>query len=148
LWKELEDKTNKVSERRWASYERELTGQIRVAKMLSRLSPVSSYVYIATDLAGTGVRKQLHFMRALREYQKLFREYVHDKTRGALRGRGVFFGGREPDYDLSDMPVFNYVEEPIPARLAGSLLDFGILAVEAVLLFMAAFVSFLRVDLI
>ena len=61
--------------------------------------------------------------------------------------RGYFFRGDEREYDISDMPVFSYEGEPISARLAGSLLDFGMLGVEAVVLFMAAFLSFLRVDI-
>jgi len=148
LWDELQNKTNMIAEEEWVSHERELNRQIGVAKMISRISPVSSFVYIATDLAGTGVRKQLHFMRSLREYQKLFRQYIHEKTRGGLRGRGVFFGGRESEYDISDMPVFNYEGEPVSARIAGSILDFAMLGIEAVALFMAAFLSFLRVDVI
>jgi ABC-type transport system involved in multi-copper enzyme maturation permease subunit len=148
LWDELQNKTNMIAEEEWVSHERELNRQIGVAKMLSRVSPVSSYVYIVTDMAGTGVRKQLHFMRALQEYQKLFRRYIHDKTAGASRGRGMFFGGPQPEYDVSDMPTFNYEEEPLSARLAGSILDFAMLGIEAVALFMAAFLSFLRVDVI
>jgi ABC-type transport system involved in multi-copper enzyme maturation permease subunit len=147
LWKQLQEETNRVAERNWVGFERELNRQINVAKMISRLSPVSSYVYIVTDVAGTGVRQQLHFAAALREYQKVFRQYINDKTKG-VGGRIRFFGGREPEYDISDMPVFNYVEESVAARLAGSLLDLAMLGVEAILFFMAAFVSFLRVDVI
>jgi len=147
MWNELQNRTNSIAEEEWTAHERELARQIGVAKMISRISPVSSFVYIATDLAGTGVRKQLHFMRALREYQKLFRQYLREKTKSSLGGRGYFFGGDEPEYDISDMPVFSYEGEPVSARLAGSLLDFGMLGVEAVVLFMAAFLSFLRVDI-
>ncbi|MCK5558193.1 MAG: DUF3526 domain-containing protein, partial [Candidatus Hydrogenedentes bacterium] len=120
-------------------------GQIEVAKMISRLSPVSSYVYVATDVAGTGVRKHLHFMRALREYQRDFRGYLNRKTEGAFTAG---FSNEDESYDISDMPVFSYVEEPISARVAGSLLDFAMLGVEALFFFMAAFVSFVRADVI
>ncbi len=143
IWKEFQNNTNMVGERNIRNFENELNGQIAVAKIISRLSPVSSYVYIATDVAGTGVRKQLHFMEALREYQTEFRGYIGRKTEGAFP-----FGGsdEEESYDISDMPVFNYAEEPISDRVAGSLLDFGLLGVEALFFFMAAFVSFLRAD--
>jgi ABC-type transport system involved in multi-copper enzyme maturation permease subunit len=144
-WKEFQNNTNMVGERNIRDFENELDGQIAVAKIISRLSPVSSYVYIATDLAATGVRKQLHFMDALREYQTAFRGYLNRKTEGQFP-----FGnqGGQGSYDISDMPVFEYVEEPIPARVAGSLLDFGLLSVEALFFFMAAFMSFLRADVI
>jgi len=149
LWDELQETTNAVGERKWLEYERELDRQVGVAKMMSRISPVSSYVYIVTDMAETGVRKQLHFANALREYQKVFRQYVHAKTKQSMRGREHFyFGGREGDYDVSDMPEFQYVGEPVSARITGSLLDFGILAAAGLFFFMAAFLSFLRVDVI
>lgn len=149
LWDDLQETTNAVGERKWLEYERELNRQVGVAKMMSRTSPVSSYVYIVTDMAETGVRKQLHFANALREYQKLFRQYTHEKAKTSLTGRAhFFFGDRESEYDISDMPEFDYVGESISARVAGSLLDFGILAAAAVFFFMAAFLSFLRVDVI
>jgi len=145
-FKELQKNTNMVTERNIRNFENELNGQIEIAKTISRLSPVSSYVYIATDVAGTGVRKQLHFMEALREYQTAFRGYINRKTQGSFSWFKDDEG--EGSYDISDMPVFNYVEEPIRARVAGSLLDFGLLGVEALFFFMAAFVSFLRADVI
>ncbi len=149
LWDSLQEATNLVGERKWLEYERQLNRQVGVAKMMSRVSPVSSYVYIVTDMAETGVRKQLHFANALREYQKLFRRYLHEKTKNSLRGRmHYFFGERESEYDISDMPQFEYVGESVSARVAGSLLDFTMLAVAAVFFFMAAFLSFLRVDVI
>ncbi len=150
LWDDLQETTNAIGERKWLEYERELNRQVGVAKIMSRISPVSSYVYIVTDMAETGVRKQFHFTNALREYQKLFRQYTHDKTKKSLRGGRAqfFFGGRESEYDISDMPEFEYVGESVSARVAGSLLDFGLLAVAAVFFFMAAFLSFLRVDVI
>ncbi len=144
-WKEFQENTNKVGERNIRNFENELNGQIEVAKMISRLSPVSSYVYVATDVAGTGVRKHLHFMRALREYQRDFRGYLNRKTEGAFTAG---FSNEDESYDISDMPVFSYVEEPISARVAGSLLDFAMLGVEALFFFMAAFVSFVRADVI
>jgi ABC-type transport system involved in multi-copper enzyme maturation permease subunit len=139
LNRELQKNTNMVTERNMRDFENELNGQMAVVKIISRLSPVSSYVYVATDVAGTGVRKQLHFREALREYQTVFRGYVNRKG-------GTSTWGEQPPYDISDMPVFNYVEEPISDRVAGSLLDFGLLGVEALFFFMAAFVSFLRAD--
>jgi ABC-type transport system involved in multi-copper enzyme maturation permease subunit len=146
MQEEFQNNTNMITERNIRNFENELDGQIAVAKIISRLSPVSSYVYIATDLAATGVRKQLHFREALREYQTAFRGYINHKTSENLFEDDYDEG--EESYDVSDMPVFNYVEEPISDRVAGSLLDFGLLGVEALFFFMVAFVSFLRADVI
>jgi ABC-type transport system involved in multi-copper enzyme maturation permease subunit len=144
-WREFKDATNAAAERGLKDFDRELDAQTEVAKMISRLSPVSSYVYIATDVAGTGLRRQEHFMDALREYHTAFRAYIDQKTQGLApwmtEGSGI-------DYDISDMPVFEYVEEPISARVAGSVLDFGLLGVEALFFFVAAFVSFVRADVV
>lgn len=48
---------------------------------------------------------------------------------------------------MSDIPVFTYVPEPLSERVSIRMMDLMLLALYAVLFFMAAFVSFLRVDI-
>ena len=49
-------------------------------------------------------------------------------------------------YDVSDIPVFTYVSEDLSKRVSTRMTDLVLLALFAVLFFMAAFVSFLRAD--
>jgi len=160
----MKERSTDITEQYSRAFQRELVNQISVTKLISRLSPISSYVYIVTDLAGTGVHQQLQFRQALRNYQWIFREYLDEKTgglrsgggpgrgRGGPRGRRTFMGGREgPEFDLSDIPLFDYasyVSDPLAGKINRCLVDFCLLAVAGILLFMLAYVKFLRADVI
>ena len=59
-----------------------------------------------------------------------------------------YFGfGEDEDYDIEDLPVFQQREDDLSDRLAARSIDILLLAVYAILFFMAAFVSFLRTDI-
>lgn len=147
----LKEETNRAGERLWDQFQRELDAQVSLTKYISRLSPVSSYVYVATDLAGTGVVRKNSFLKALRAYQRDFRRYLEEKIQASNgpSGHRAFFGmTRGSDFDVSDMPQFSFPPQPVSQRVADSLFDILILVVDGVILFMLSFVSFLRVDVI
>jgi len=151
LGQKMKREINEVSEEQTRKFKRELETQIAVTKTISRLSPVSSYVYIVTDLAGTGVAQQMRLQEMLRNYQFQFREYLDEKTGGRLMGGGGrrgFMRGRDRGYDISDMPLFEYSPDPLSSRWNRCLLDLCLLGVAAIFLFMLAYVKFLRADVI
>jgi len=49
--------------------------------------------------------------------------------------------------DMSDMPRFRYQEEPLSGRVRAALPPFAVLLVCGLLLFLAAYLSFIRYDL-
>ena len=64
---------------RMGAYERinndfmgELNNQTELAQMISRISPTSSFVYLASSLAGTGVGESERFRNAVTKYAKGF----------------------------------------------------------------------------
>ena len=122
---------------------------IEVARNLSRLSPIAAYTYTSTDIGGTGVEKEHHLKKSLRQYQSALREYVRAKIEEETARSG---GGhpwrvrRDEGYDVSDMPAFSYVPEQLSKRVSMCMTDFLLLVAFAVLFIMAAFVSFLRAD--
>jgi len=149
LGERLREETNQVSEQHLQAFRRELQNQITVTKNISRLSPVSSYVYVVTELAATGVSQQLRFMDSLRDYQYQFRSYVDEKMGDMRTGRRrMFMRGRDRDFDISDMPQFEFTSDQLSMRFNRSLVDLCLLAVAAVFLFMLAYVKFLRADVI
>jgi hypothetical protein len=150
LGKVLRADINRVSEQQSQMFQGELLRQIAVTKAISRLSPVSSYVYIVTDLAGTGVDQQMRFAKALRNYQYEFRGYLDEKTGGRVMGGGRrgFMHGRDRGFDISDMPLFSYTQEQLANRWDRCLLDLCLLGVASIFLFMLAYLKFLRADVI
>ncbi|MCK5734456.1 MAG: ABC transporter permease subunit [Candidatus Latescibacteria bacterium] len=145
----LRQEVMKEEERIVRDFERKLDRQIEVARNLSRLSPIASYTYTSTDIGGTGVEKEHHLKKSMKQYQSALREYVRAKIEEETARTG---GGhpwrvrRDEDYDVSDLPIFNYVPEQLSKRVSMRMTDFLLLVAFAVLFFMAAFVSFLRAD--
>lgn len=70
------------------------TNKIRFCKKLfikknhANLSPYTNFVYMATDLTGTGLHSLRYFHRAASEYSKIFNDYKKKKlneTWGKIR---------------------------------------------------------------
>jgi ABC-type transport system involved in multi-copper enzyme maturation permease subunit len=145
---ELQENIGRIEETKLGEFQRGQNRQITATKNISRISPIAAYVYAATDVASTGVRKQEHFYQSVQEYQRQFETYVDRKMEGALsQGFMAFFGGQQ-EYDVSDMPEFRYDEEELVRRVDYSLWDIVVLAGYSVVFFLASFVGFMKADLL
>jgi len=146
--KEVQGTIDTIEQGELAEFTREQNRQVTVTKNISRISPIAAYVYATTDIAATGIRKQEHFYQAVEQYQREFEQYVNDKIRNAaMKGFMDFFGG-EQDFDVSDIPMFRYREEALAPRLEFSMWDIVVLAGYGIGFFFAAFVSFMKADLV
>lgn len=114
--------------------------QIRFAQYLSRLSVLSSFAYLASDLAGVGIRDRNRFMELLPDYRRSI-------TKFGLDGR---IQASENDawdrYTVEGYPRFVYSDARLADRLERVLPDLLLLVVWNVVFFMAAYLSFLRYD--
>ena len=127
-------------------FESRLTRQTDVARMITRISPVACFVYANTDIGATGVRHEERLVGALRNYQRQFVRYVAEQTEAASGGGGGYFGGSDDDYNVENLPAFEYRTDQLGQRLDARIIDVLLLVLFAVVFFMAAFVSFLRAD--
>jgi len=145
---ELQRKINRATEQIIRDFERQLHNQVEVARNITRLSPVATYVYANTDIGVTGVRHEQQLVNSLRTYQRQFSRYVDEKLEES-GGGGMFWGGNndQQDYSIDDMPVFDYKPEELGMRLEVRSTDVLLLVVFAVLFFMIAFISFLRMEI-
>ena len=107
--------------------------------ILSRLSPAGSVSYAAMSLAQTGLQRDLRFQAAVRDYRAIFTRY-YDRKSDELVNQS------ENRQDLSDLPDFNFQDEPLSASLDRALPDLGFLVVWCFVLFAGAYVNFLRYD--
>ncbi|MFC1735561.1 ABC transporter permease subunit [Candidatus Hydrogenedentota bacterium] len=120
--------------------------QVNVARQVSRLSPVASFVYVSTDLAATGLQKHFDHLDAVRNYQETFREYVDDRIE--RRNKIWRETGEDPGYSIDNMPEFDYRPPSVRDRLLTNLVDMAALAIQAMIFFMASFLVFVRKDLL
>jgi ABC-type transport system involved in multi-copper enzyme maturation permease subunit len=125
--------------------DRKEAAQTRLSRQVSLLSPLASFTYLATDLTSTGLRNEAHFelMRGL--WESSFWDYARARI-DALQKKNPAVDWWNTPVDVSDMPRFVYKEEALAARLKAALAPFAVLAVMAVVLFAAAYASFVRYD--
>ena len=130
----LVDSQKKVNKQ----YQKQMEEQVRLAQYLSRLSPLASFVYAATDLAGTGVQDRNRFMDQLPVYRKTVSLFGQQSWVDAAE-RGDWDSRTTEGY-----PQFVYEEPVVSDRI--NWLDILILGMWNVIFFMGAYLSFLRYD--
>ncbi len=143
----VRDRQNQELRKLEENYVQKKEHQAKVALMLSRLSPAGSVSYAAMSLAGTGLERDLRFRAALRDYRSQFTTYYDRKSRELVeitRNREVLSVMAKQDF--TDMPTFQFHEEPLDASLNNALPDLAFLLLWAVVLFAIAYFRFLRYD--
>jgi len=118
--------------------------QTFIAKHIACLSPYANYVYLATDLTGTGLHSLSYFSRVASEYYAIMNPYLQSKEEQARQKDPTF--GNNSFLNVRDRPRFIYREEPLSNRLGAGLPYWGFLLFFNVLFFVVAFVRFLRYD--
>ncbi len=144
-------RNSEISKEEEERYERAVDSQITLTKYLSRISPVSAYVYAVTDLADTGIEHEKHLKKYLWDYQSQFLDFLTVKFNmpDSERVHSIFSGSfREPPYDLSDMPRFDYKSMSLSKRILLALPDMVVLFVFVVVFFLAAFFAFIKAEII
>ncbi len=134
---QLQKDVNEVSAEIISDFENRLGRQTDMARMLTRVSPVACFVYASTDIGGTGVRHEERLVGSLRNFQRQFASYVAERME-TVDG--------EEEYGIDELPEFHFRTDGLQERLDSRFVDVLLLALFAVALFMAAFVSFLRGD--
>jgi ABC-type transport system involved in multi-copper enzyme maturation permease subunit len=115
-----------------------------IAKNLACISPYSNFMYIATDLTGTGLHGLDYFERFSGQYYITFHEYLSKKTREASQKNPTF--DSNSFIDISDRPRFSFKEEPLNYKLKTVLPYLGILIFFNFLFFILAFIKFMKYD--
>lgn len=116
----------------WEDLETKAAFQTKLAKKIACISPFANFVYVATDLTGSGLRSLDYFERTKAEYGKQFRPYLEKKMQDVSEKNPTF--GSESLLDLSDRPRFVFKEEPLKDKLNVVLPYWGILVLFNVLL--------------
>ena len=120
------------------------TAQTKIAKNLACISPYANYIYLATDLTGTGLRNLDYFNWLDGEYDKMFGSYLQRKVQDAMEKDPTFEANSF--LDVSDRPRFVFKEESLRDKLNAVLPYWGILFLFNVVFFGGSFVGFLRYD--
>jgi ABC-type transport system involved in multi-copper enzyme maturation permease subunit len=128
-----------------AEFERQRGRQAALARNISRLSPVSCFVHVLAELAGTGFTEE----RAWRETRSRFKQIIDREiaplTRMYFFGNMSYGGDRNLDRK-APAPKFPAVPVPLEKRLAAVWVDLALLLFYGLAFFAGACVLFLRYD--
>jgi len=128
-------------------YRRRLNVRSSIAMNLSRISPVSSYTYIVSELSGTGVTEPDNFGRNAQRYQDKVKQAVYDKI-VVKRGRGGEKYEYPNEFDPSNalIPEMMYSYPTLAQALQAGRLDIVLLGLFTVLFFSLTFMKLNRYD--
>lgn len=121
---------------------------VELGRALNRASPYGTFQFAVESLAGTGLPRHLRFLEAARQYERAFRQFVDERDQADPASYHLF--GLAPGLSAEPVPV-----EAVPAfhedlslgtTLAGTATDLALLALFALVAFMAAHAAFLRGD--
>jgi hypothetical protein len=118
--------------------------QTWVAKHIACLSPYANFIYLATDLSGTGIRSLQYFQRVQSEFFNTFYPYLERKEQ-EVRAKNPAYNSNM-FIDLSDRPRFHFQEEPVASKLVSVLPYWGILVFFNVLFLLFAYRGFIKYD--
>ena len=120
--------------------------QSLLALNISRISPAAVYYNAAAILAETDLGSFWRFMEQTRQYRREWVDYLRDEK--IFSSRRWFTTEFKEPFDLGKVPKFKGQSEGIGSSLQRATLDIMILAILNILLFMGAFISFLRYDVV
>ena len=133
--------------------EERLRGQLEPVEMgrtLNRVSPYGTFQFAIESLAGTGLPRHVRFIEAARQYEWTFRQFVDERDQADADSYHLF--GLLPGLSAEPVPVevvpYFHEDQSLAATLAGTGNDLALLALFALVAFMAANAAFLRGDVV
>ena len=140
LRSEYASKAEEILNRPAAERERDA----KLAAALSRISFADVYHFAIGTIAGTDRGRYNDFIEGSRAYKREIVEYLKDKEAFSSR---AWFSTDQGTADLADLPVFRHKRLSLSESFARASVDILILLAWNIILFMTAYVSFLRYDM-
>jgi ABC-2 type transport system permease protein len=138
----FQEQVNKVER----GYQREKKRQESVGETLSRITPTSSLIYVAMNLAETGkIKRDTYFQTGTRYYAQLEEAYFSEITDDDFATMARFASGKAEPKKIAPPP--DMTETSLSETFRHSAVDLLLLCFLAVVLTTAAFLKFFRSDI-
>ena len=139
----FQEQVNKVER----EYQREKKRQESVGETLSRITPTSSLIYLAMNLAETGkIKRNTYFQMGTRYYTLLEAEYFSEIADDQFATMARFTSSK-PAEPKKLAPPPDMAETALPETLRHSIVDLLLLCFLAVVLTTIAFLKFFSLDI-
>ncbi len=141
VWKKYSDRISKDLTTIAEDHHREKKAQESLGKVLSRVSPAGSFRLLLANLSGTGDQVKWELLQVAWNYQKTVNDKVFAK-KPLIAVQNMSFPHDMGTEDPPPPPLV--MAPPLGSVLTESALDTALLCVYAVMLFMLAYMLFLR----
>ena len=139
----FQEQVNKVER----EYQREKKRQESVGETFSRITPTSSLIYLAMNLAETGkIKRNTYFQMGTRYYTLLEEEYFSEIADDQFATMARFTSSKPPEPKKLAPPP-DMAETALPETLRHSIVDLLLLCFLAVVLTTVAFLKFFSLDI-
>lgn len=112
-------------------------------KRLMKFSPASLYAFSTSAWAGTDLNGMLDFVHATQGYRQTLINYFRDKDAFVSR---QWFASDQGAVDWWDLPRFRFVRADVWENTQRALADVSLLFLMNLILFIATFLIFIRVE--
>ena len=120
----------------------EVETQAKMGEMLSLISPAAAFIFLASDIAQTGLESERDYRRAVFRYRRQYGEY-QDRQIEETGDYGSAFHAANAD----TAPPFVYRAIALSQALGAHIPQFMVLVLYSVLFFFAAQIAFIRAPL-
>jgi ABC-type transport system involved in multi-copper enzyme maturation permease subunit len=127
-------------------YELEKQKQSSLTMTMARISPVTYFYQIITNLAWTGEQDKSNFKASARSYQQVVDEHVFNHIFRDVLPSGRARMGMSGNINFKNLPIYQYNEISLVDTFKVIFLDLMLFIVFAILSFVVAYVSFLKYD--
>lgn len=152
LNEEYQKRTANVIRQIEQDYKNKRNVQASIAMNLSRISPVSCYTYLLSELSGTGITEPENFDENAQRYQDEVKRSVYDNFVSISYG-GVGMGTATSivsidgfDRSKASIPEMHYRYQTLAEALQAGWADILLLFLFNILFFIAAFLRFRKYD--
>ena len=152
LEQEYEQRINTEVGKIEQEYDNERNVQASIAMNLSRISPVSCYSYVVSEISATGVLEMDNFAVSAQRFQTEVKANLYDKfiikwfggTGGASAWSTEYAKGFEPR--KAPVPQLHYQHTTLSKALQAEWVDILLLVLFNIIFFAVAYARFLRYD--
>ena len=145
----LTDSRNRINE----DYVNQCISQVNLGRNITKISPVTIYQCISEEMFGTGVSRFRSLYDQLKRYRETLKSHLIDEDNKDPESWHLLAEGTPPGILLSQKPIdYNTIpkfiesEPSVAEAFRNALWDITALVLITLVLFMAAYVSFLKCD--
>lgn len=139
----INDGLNRIEEK--VSLKR--TRQNSLALSLARISPATPFNQIVTNLSWTGEHTKKSFAASAQAYQAVLNQALFDHVFRDISPTGSIAMGISGNINLKELPVFHFKNAPLSETFNAIGLDLALMIFFSIVIFVLAYVSFLRYDI-